>query len=102
MRWLDTAKHVSPLSCSTSHFSLMYLSDVAASSTEKWSPQQASSTPSYPSRLASGASLARGRSAHWPVKRVTERGMAKPRQEGGELRVNGCGWRERIRRGSGG
>src|SRR5262249_39227747 len=37
----------------------------------KWSPQQASSRPSKPQRPALAASSSRGRSAHWPVNRVT-------------------------------
>ena len=47
-----------------------------ALSTSKWSPQQASSRPSKPQALAFSASVFSGRSAHWPVKRVTGRAIA--------------------------
>ena len=46
-------------------------SSASARSTSKWSPQQASSRPSKPQRPAFSASSSSGRSAHWPVKRVT-------------------------------
>ena len=46
-------------------------SSATAWSTSKWSPQQASSRPSKPQRLAFAARSSSGRSAHWPVKSVT-------------------------------
>src|SRR5208283_2248137 len=56
-RWFETAWHERPLALSRSHFSRTYPFDDRALSTSKWSPQQASSTPSYPIVLARGASF---------------------------------------------
>ena len=76
-RWFEIAKQSSPWARSRSHFSCTYFLEETAAATSKWSPQQASSTPSYPMLLTSGASFSRGRSAHWPVKRVTGRFMGR-------------------------
>src|SRR2546422_1168366 len=52
-----------------------YPESTSASSTSKWSPQQASSRPSKPHPPAFAASSSTGRSAHWPVNSVTGRGI---------------------------
>ena len=41
-----------------------YFFDLAASKTSKWSPQQASSRPSYPNDFIFGANSANGKSPH--------------------------------------
>ena len=47
----------------------------SALSTSKWSPQQASSSPSYPKETAISHMVPMSRSAHWPVNSVTGRAM---------------------------
>src|SRR5689334_9586042 len=56
----------------------------SARSTSKWSPQQAISSPSYPLSAASRHTSSNGRSAHWPVNRVTGRGIGHPELSGAE------------------
>src|SRR6266446_9739044 len=70
-KWFETENAVSPLSVRVFHCSWQYFLDSAAALTSKWSPQQASSSPSKPIFLARGASSLRGKSAHWPVNKVT-------------------------------
>src|SRR5271157_1794981 len=82
-KWLEIAKAVSPLSERIFQRSLQYSFDSAAASTSKWSPQQASSSPSNPIFFANGARSFKGRSAHWPVNKVT--GLAMIFFEGGKI-----------------
>src|SRR5258708_99046 len=70
-RALEIAKAVKPLSERIFQRALQYSFDSAAASTSKWSPQQASSSPSNPIFFANGARSFKGRSAHWPVNNVT-------------------------------
>ncbi len=74
-RWVLIAKHDSPWRSSSSRRPAQYESSASAAATSKWSPQHASSSPSYPHPAAFSASSASGRSAHWPVKSVIGRAM---------------------------
>src|SRR4029078_9923226 len=58
---------------SSSRCPFAYPGSDTARSTSKWSPQHASSRPSKPQAAHLDASSSSGRSAHWPVKRVTGR-----------------------------
>ena len=71
-----TANAFSPCRLRTSHRPLQYPGSLSAAATSKWSPQHASSMPSYPKDLALAQICSNGKSAHWPVKSVTGRAMA--------------------------
>src|SRR3954468_11703272 len=74
-RWLPIAQTFSPWRSSNSRRSRQYRPSARAASTSKWSPQQASSKPSKPQAPTFAASSLSGRSAHWPVNRVTGRAI---------------------------
>ena len=65
--------HAEALFLQQSPHRFAYPGSATALSTSKWSPQQASSSPSYPQVATLGTSSASGRSAHWPVNSVTGR-----------------------------
>src|SRR4030042_6983573 len=74
-RWVEIAKTFSLYLSSRAFLPLQYFS--SALSTSKWSPQQASSSPSYPNSTAFLHNVSKGRSAHCPVNKVTGRDMVR-------------------------
>src|SRR4028119_2177028 len=74
-RWLEIAQPLRAFRRRVSHPPSTAPSSASARSTSKWSPQQASSSPSKPQPPHLLASSSSGRSAHCPVNSVT--GLAK-------------------------
>src|SRR3954447_9808977 len=94
-RWLPIVQTFRPWRSSNSRRSRQYRSSARAGSTSKWSPQQASSRPSKPQAPAFAASSVSGRSARWPVNRVTGRAI-EARSIGSRPRRGSGGWQPPV------